>query len=114
MHRSRLRVPFAALALSLALVLAGCGSSNDPATWEEAEETGDVERNYLAACVKANTEAEGDDRMSDDEAERYCQCTFEEVREGMMFEEFEQLDDDLRSDSEALPADVRAMFEGCQ
>lgn len=96
----------------LVVVLAGCSQSNDPADWVEAEAQAGfpVQTNFIDACVKANVDQ---DDMSAAEAESFCSCAFDEVRESLTFEKFKQLDDDLRADAEDLPAAVRAQFEGC-
>lgn len=116
MQRRRPRFALAALVLVIALVVAGCSQSNDPATWQEAEDQGDadgdfpVRTNFIDACELANADQDG---MSAEDAVTFCDCAFVQVRESLTFEEFEQLDDDLRSDPEDLRADVRELFEGC-
>ena len=96
----------------LVVVPAGCSQSNDPADWAEAEAQDGfpVQRNFIDACVKANADQDG---MSAEEADSFCSCAFDEVHESLTFEEFKQLDDDLRADPEDLPAAERAQFAGC-
>lgn len=104
------RVPRAALAvglIALGLLVSGCGSSSDPHSWEEAEEEIDdqgtfpIERNFNEACREANTGEEGFDAAA---ARSYCRCAFTELRESLGFEEFDALDDGLRTnpDPDAL------------
>ena len=102
---SRTRAPRSvvlALVASLVLVLGGCGSSSDPESWEEAEE-GDFEvrENFLKACLEANL---GEGGFNDADADAYCTCSFDEMRESLTFDEFKQLDDGLRSDPD--PSDL--------
>lgn len=108
----RPRSLLAASLVAVALLATACGSSNDPTTWEEAEAQDGfpVRENFLDACLDANTGQQG---MSAEEADSYCDCAFVDVREALSFDEFEQLDDDLREDSTDLRPDVRDLFEAC-
>ena len=115
LHSTRSRL--ALLIAVVALALTACGSSNDPATWDEAVADGTsdtdypVRNNFIDACETANT----DEGMSADQASSYCECTFEGLMTNLDFEEFKQLDDDLRSDPESpLPDSVTEIFETCR
>lgn len=125
---SRLRIPRTSLvvgALGLALLTSACGSSSDPSTWEEAEEQVDdegtfpVERNFIEACRAANT---GEAGFDDAAARVYCRCAFQELRESLEFDEFDALDDGLRTnpDPNALTGPAaeawrvaEPLLEGC-
>ena len=102
-----------AVVLSLAVLLAGCAQGNDPDTWEtaEAQDGFPVKANFIDACEKANTDADG---MSASQATSFCECAFGEVRESLTFEEFKQLDDDLRADAESdVPQSFEELVSGC-
>ena len=127
---TRLR-PVWVLAAALMLVVAGCGTSADPDTWEEAEEDdrfldaefelGDgrslrfearsaVEHNFMQACLVANTT--GDLSLDPVEALGLCQCSFDDLREAFDdLQDFKSLDKALRenpnpSDLEDEPEDL--------
>lgn len=112
-------------AVALALLVAGCGSSSDPESWDEAEARTDdegsfpVERNFNESCREANSGEAGFDQTA---ARAYCRCAFMELRESLTFDEFAALDKDLRTnpDPNALEgvADeawriAEPLFEGC-
>ncbi len=111
--------------VALALLVAGCGSSSDPESWEEAEAQLDdegtfpVERNFNKSCREANT---GEAGFDDTAARAYCRCAFMELRESLTFNEFDALDDGLRTNPdpnalEGVAADAwriaEPLFEGC-
>ncbi len=129
-NRPRLRILSIALA---SVVLAGaCSQSNTPKTWEEAEADGSLRQNFSNACVEANTDG-GDVEFTDDQATDYCMCAFEEIVEyfggeiqgdntiigvvgaveGRNFDAFKDLESDLRSNPEEIPADIEGMLNGC-
>lgn len=126
--RTRLR-PVWVLAISLMLVVAGCGTSADPESWEEAEEDdrfvteefgakSAVEHNYMEACMEANTQ-----NLTEAEARVLCGCSFEGLRTQLTLEEFRSLDKALRetpnpSDLDDEPEDLwddtaEGIFEAC-
>lgn len=126
---SRTRPPRPVLILGLALlsvVAAGCGQSSDPSSWEEAEqqigadgEDFPVKLNFIEACNEANTGERGFDSAA---ARQYCRCAFDELRESLTFDEFDALDDGLRTNPD--PAELEGvaaaawriaepLFEGC-
>jgi len=115
----------------LALGGTACGQSNDPASWSEAHEDGNLEENYMKACSEAN--AGGAVEFSDSQRAAYCRCSFRaaveyyggvvdadgrlsdhpEPRLGRDFEAFRQLENDLRDEPEDLPADLEVKFNDC-
>ena len=99
--RRRLRPVWALTAVSVLLV-AGCGNSADPDTWEEAEEDdrfdgegfeSAVEKNFMASCIEANTGS-----LTEAEARVLCRCSFDGLREQLTLQEFKSLDKALRED----------------
>jgi hypothetical protein len=99
------RAPRSALAvgfIALGLLVSGCGSSSDPGSWLEAEEETDdegtfpIERNFNEACREANTGEGGFDATA---ARSYCRCAFTALRENLEFDEFDALDNGLRTNS---------------
>ena len=100
--RARLR-PVWILAAALVLVVAGCGNSADPDTWEEAEQDdrfvseefraeSAVEHNFMVSCMEANTE-----NLTEAEARVLCGCSFDGLRTQLTLDEFRSLDGALRS-----------------
>ena len=107
----RLR-PFWVLAAAVVLVVAGCGTSADPDTWDEAEqderfldaefegEEGIVrlpadsalEHNFLQSCMEANTRT-----LTLVEAKVVCTCSFDGLRNAFPdLQDFKSLDKALR------------------
>ena len=125
----RTRFPRSVLVIGLvavALLLAGCGSSSDPESWEEAEqqigsdgEDFPVKTNFIEACNEANT---GEAGFDDAAARQYCRCAFDELRESLPFEYFDALDDGLRNNPDPNALDgiaaeawdiAEPLLEGC-
>lgn len=87
------------------LLLAACGSSADPQSWEEAEAEGSVRENFMNTCVEI-TESLANSRVSDSavsaaEAEinvyqEYCGCVFNEYVITLEYEEFQELESALK------------------
>lgn len=122
-----------ALLLSVIVLASACGASNDPETWAEAEEDGNLRPNFIRACTEANGEDGADVAFTDDQIEAYCECAFVEIVEyfggsidgdnqlsdvagaaaGRDFEAFRDLESELRSDPTQIPADIEAFLNGC-
>ncbi|MXZ52978.1 MAG: hypothetical protein F4Z34_07330 [Acidimicrobiaceae bacterium] len=126
--RARLR-PVWLLAAAVLLVVAGCGNSADPDTWEEAEQDdrfvdeefrakSAVEHNFLVSCMEANTA-----NLTEAEARVLCGCSFDGLRQSLTLQEFQSLDKALRenpnpSDLDEEPEDLwddiaEDIFESC-
>ena len=101
--RARLR-PVWVLAAAVVLVVAGCGNSADPETWDEAEQDerfvdeefgaeSAVEHNFMASCMEANTQ-----NLTEAEALVLCRCSFDGLRRAFPdLKDFQSLDRALRS-----------------
>ena len=114
--RARLR-PVWVLAAAVVLVVAGCGNSADPDTWDEAEQDerfvdeefgakSAVEHNFLVSCMEANTA-----NLTEAEARVLCGCSFDGLRQSLTLAEFQSLDKALRenpnpSDLDEEPEDL--------
>ncbi len=105
------------LIAAVVLVVAGCGNSADPDTWDEAEQDerfldqefraeSAVEHNFMASCMEANTA-----NLTEAEARVLCGCSFDGLRSQLTLEEFRSLDRALRdtpnpSDLDEEPEDL--------
>jgi hypothetical protein len=85
-RRRRSRATVAASLTGLALLLVGCSNPGDVNDYNA-----DTRDNFVLACEEANTGL--------DEAERaeVCGCWYDAVAENMSFEDFEQVEDDIRT-----------------
>ena len=93
----------AAFLCTFLLLLAGCGSSADPESWEEAEAAGSVRQNFMNACMEgielaANSGASGGEAevLAVSVGEEYCGCVFDRYRNDWEYDEFRALDSALR------------------
>ena len=118
--------PIWVLAAVVVLVVAGCGTSADPDTWDEAEQDerfldaefrgeegvvalpaeSAVEHNFLQSCMEANTLT-----LTLVEAKVACTCSFDGLRRAFDLQDFKSLDKALRenpnpSDLEDDPEDL--------
>lgn len=129
-RRNRSRLVLVVILLAVALVGSACGS-NDPGSWEEAGDDGNLFENFQKACNDANLEG-GEIDLTDAERAIYCECAFTELVEyyggevmengqiddvigaieGRDFEAFKDLESNLRSDPEDIPTDIEAMLSG--
>lgn len=120
-----------AMLFSVLVFASACGSSNDPESWAEAEEDGNLRPNFIRACTEANAEG-GEVQFTEAEAAVYCECAFVEIVEyfggeingdnalvdvatataGRDFEAFKDLESSLRDNPEDIPADISAMLTG--
>lgn len=98
---------------ALVLLLAACFDEGGPTSFDDT-----VETNFMDGCELA---AEADPEISP-VAPRYCACAYDRVRTEISFEEFEQLDNDVKDDAdniinddeESAAARLAAIFADCR
>ena len=116
-HLTKIRLVAAVAAL--VLVAAACGNSGAPTSWDDnadeykgVADVGQPERNFRDGC-----EEEGKDDLDAQVRENLadvCKCGFDGIREALTFEEFKELDDDLRSNINAdLTEEVSQIMRQC-
>ena len=82
------------------LVAAGCGGSGAPTGFDPEDGGNTVRENFIEGC-EVSVE---DDTQLAGEANRICECTYDKIlekrgtSEGITFEQFDGVDDDLRED----------------
>jgi hypothetical protein len=84
--RRRSRATVAASLAGLALLLVGCSNPGDVNDYNA-----DTRDNFVLACEEANTGLDADERAE------VCGCWYEAVEQNMSFEDFEQVEDDIRT-----------------
>ena len=108
-----------AIVAALILIAAACGNSGAPTSWDDnpaeykgVPDVGQPERNFRTGCEeegKDNLDAQVQENLAD-----VCKCGFDGIREALTFEEFRDLDDDLRSDINAdLTIEVNQIMRQC-
>ena len=121
-----------AMLFSVLVFASACGSSNDPQSWAEAEDDGNLRPNFIRACTEANTDG-AEIELTADQIPAYCECAFVEIVEyfggeidgsnrltdaaaaadsGRDFAAFKELESTLRDNPEDIPADIRALLTG--
>lgn len=121
-----------AMLFSVLVFASACGSSNDPQSWAEAEDDGNLRPNFIRACTEANTDG-AEVELTADQIAAYCECAFVEIVEyfggeidgsnrltdaavpadsGRDFAAFKELESTLRDNPEDIPADIRALLTG--
>ncbi|MCY3967152.1 MAG: hypothetical protein OXE93_06440 [bacterium] len=103
----------------LVLLLAACANSGAPTSYSDqlAEYQGEpnvslAERNYREGCEQSGAD-DIEQRVKDNIVE-VCKCSYDGIRENLTFEEFKDLDDDLRSNINAdLGNEVAQIIRGC-
>ena len=121
-----------AMLFSVLVFASACGSSNDPQSWAEAEDDGNLRPNFIRACTEANTDG-AEIELTTDQIAAYCECAFVEIVEyfggeidgsnrltdaavaadsGRDFAAFKELESTLRDNPEDIPADIRALLTG--
>lgn len=96
-----------AAAVFTALVLAGCGQET-PTDYSDA-----VEQNFLTQCVGTDADNEGFDDDEVDELRDECECAYDTFQRELEFDDFKELDTEVRSDLEALPDNVYDQLLRC-
>ena len=97
----------------MALLLAACFDEGAPTSFDDT-----VETNFMNGCELA---AATDAQISP-VAPRYCACAYDRVRTEISFEDFKQLDDDVKDDAdniidedeESAAARLAAIFADCR
>ena len=121
-----------AMLFSVLVFASACGSSNDPQSWAEAEDDGNLRPNFIRACTEANTDG-AEIELTADQIAAYCECAFVEIVEyfggeidgsnrltdaaaaadsGRDFAAFKELESTLRDNPEDIPADIHALLTG--
>ena len=121
-----------AMLFSVLVFASACGSSNDPQSWAEAEDDGNLRPNFIRACTEANTDG-AEIGWTADQIATYGECAFVEIVEyfggeidgsnqltdaaaaadsGRDFAAFKELESTLRDNPEDIPADIRALLTG--
>ena len=114
-----------AIVAALILVAAACGNSGAPTFYDDnaadyqfddnspvEPNVGQAERNFRDGCKEAGRD-DLDEQVTANLAD-VCKCGFDKIREALTFEEFKQLDDDLRSDINAdLTEEVSLIMRQC-
>ncbi|MCY3663251.1 MAG: hypothetical protein OXH28_10620 [bacterium] len=111
--RRRPRLILLAACAAVALLLAACFDEGAPTSFDDT-----VEANFLNGCELA---AEADPQISP-VALRYCGCAYDRVRTEISFDDFKQLDDDVKDDpdkiidddEESAAARLAAIFADCR
>ena len=114
-----------AVVAALVLVAAACGNSGAPTFYDDnaadyqfdenspvESNVGQPERNFRDGCKEAGRD-DLDEQVRANLAD-VCKCGFDRIRDALTFEEFKQLDDDLRSDINAdLTEEVSLIMRQC-
>ena len=95
--RSRRRPRFLLLGACVAVVvlLAACGESGEPTSYDDT-----VEGNFIRGCEVA---AEADAAIRP-VAPKYCACAYERLVAEIPFDDFKSLDDDVKDDPDKIRA----------
>jgi len=86
--------------IALTLFTAACTSQGLPSSYEDQDRR--AEKQFIAACEGA---IEG-------EEEDFCQCAFYTVAQDLSFDEFLELDEQLKDNPESLGNKYRELIEG--
>lgn len=109
-----------AVVAALFLVAAACGNSGAPTSWDDnaadykgESNVGQPERNFRDGCEESGQEDDLDEQVRANLAD-VCECGFDGIRSQLTFEEFKELDDDLRSDINSdLTEEVNQTMRQC-
>ena len=87
------RILLVTVCAAAVLLLAACGSSGEPTSYDDT-----VETNFTSGCEKA---AEADHAISP-AAKQYCACAYSRLVAEISFDDFKKLDDDVSDDPEKI------------
>lgn len=108
-HRIRRLTKAAVSFVFLALFVAACSSagepqsySGQPRTLEDGTEVSLVEQNWMTGCTVGL-----DQGVTADDANQVCQCSFDRISgpDGIAFEDFVKMNNDLKGDPTSLESD---------
>ena len=85
------------VALIVVLLAAACGTSGAPTGYAPDEGGETLHDNFTEGCEVA---LEDDPQAS--QANEVCECSYEEIVRTIPFDDFKELDDELRNDVEAI------------
>ena len=88
------------LLIGLAFAAAACTSQGLPSSYSDQDMR--TERQFIAACEGA---------LDDEDAPNYCQCAFYTIAAELSFEQFLELDEQLKDDPDSLSKEQRELFE---
>ena len=86
-------------AVAIVLVAASCGGSGAPTGFAEEDGGDTVRENFIEGC-----EVAAEDSQLAANANTICECTYDRIvrnsatSDGVTFEDFDEIDDDLRED----------------
>ena len=111
------RILLVTVCAAAVVLLAACGSSGEPTSYTD---TDTVETNFTNGCEKA---AEADPAIRP-AAEQYCACAYSRLVTEISFDDFKQLDDDVKDDPEKIrggdddedstATTLNAIFDDCR
>ena len=119
------KIRLLAIMAALILVAAACGSSGAPTSWDDNAEdycptegepcepnVGQPERNFRDGCREAGKDDL--DQQVQANLDDVCKCGFDRIRDSLTFDQFKELDDDLRSNINAnLTEEVSQIMRQC-
>lgn len=85
----------------LALFAAACTSEGVPSSYADQDRR--AEKQFVAACEGA---------LEGEQEDGFCQCAFYTFASQLTFEEFLELDNDLKENPESLSQEQRQLIEG--
>ncbi len=108
------RVRAAGLILVAVVALGACAHQR-----EIPDAYGDTtERNFIEGCEVALTAEDGAGAAySDEEAQRVCECSYEDISDpetGVPYEDFRKSNDDLEDEPGPLPEPIRERVAACE
>ncbi len=111
--RRRSRLQLLAACAAIALLVSACVNTGEPTSYDDT-----VEENFFNGCEIA---AEADPAIRP-VAQRYCACAWNRLITEIDFDDFKNLDDDIREDpdritagdDESTAATFTAIFDDCR
>lgn len=92
---------FLLLLTCLALFAAACTSEGVPSSFDDQDRR--TEKQFVAACKGA---------LEGEQEEGFCECAFLTIASDLSFEEFLELDKDLKDNPQGLSKERRELIEG--